>query len=167
MGMFVMDLECDGLLDTATTIHCASFLQPTSDEVLTLTNKNDILSVLHTGILLGEHINILIGHNLIGYDLPILYKLLGYNYTNYQIGIIDTLVLSRLLYVDKMVSHSLEAWAEVVGGTKVAHEDWSELTDEMVTRNQEDVKLNARVFNYMRQHNDMEGWLSGLTNREI
>ncbi len=41
----------------------------------------------------------LIGHNIIGYDLPVLKKVLGWTPSK-NTEIVDTLVLSRLIHTD-------------------------------------------------------------------
>ena len=57
-----------------------------------------------------------IGHNLIGFDAPLLNKLWGTRITLKKSK--DTLVMSRLAKPDIEKGHSLEAWGERLGGRK-------------------------------------------------
>ena len=50
---------------------------------------------------------VLIGHNIIGYDLPVLDKLLGFEWWG---DVEDTLVMSRLDNPSREGGHSLAAW---------------------------------------------------------
>jgi hypothetical protein len=85
----------------------------------------------------------LIGHNLVGYDLPILSM---YGLLDYQIGypdqasllfgkdclITDTLLWSKLLSPDRLGNHSLKAWGKRMGDYKGDFEDWSKFSQEML-----------------------------------
>lgn len=86
----------------------------------------------------------LIGHNIIGYDLPLLKRLYGWE-PDPHVKVIDTLVLSRLLNPDRG-SHSLAAWGERLGYPKGEYEDWSRYTPEMLSYCQRDVELTRQVY---------------------
>ena len=64
----------------------------------------------------------LIGHNVAGYDLPVLERLYGFKYLG---EVVDTLILSRLLFnglsdePDRHGRHALEAWGKRLGYQKV------------------------------------------------
>ena len=69
-----------------------------------------------------EEADEIIGHNIIGFDIPVLRKLFNFNPSG---KITDTLVLSRVLYPDrpkpegvKGRGHSLEAWGRRLGFPK-------------------------------------------------
>ena len=68
----------------------------------------------------------LIGHNIIGFDAPILNRL-----WKTRIGlkkVIDTLILSRLLDPSREQGHSLEAWGKTLGKEKIDYADrWEQL----------------------------------------
>lgn len=171
MDWFVMDIEANGLLEEADTIHCASFIQcphPLSSityeenipEVFTHTVKDDILNVMAGQVIprydLGNTPSLynigIIGHNIIGYDLPLVEKLWGFKFKG---AIIDTLVLSRLIEVESRTSHSLESWGEELGIKKPEHEDWSKLTREMMLRNREDCRINYKLFKHFMTKYDL------------
>ncbi len=52
----------------------------------------------------------IIGHNIIGYDVPVLEKLWGVDFTD--IKLTDTLVMSRLANPPRQGGHSLDNWGQ-------------------------------------------------------
>ena len=84
----VLDLEADGL--TPTKIWCIVCKDIETDKVYTW--EPDDVKDFHK---FAEDITTWIGHNLIGYDLPVLRRLLGINVPLDRV--VDTLVVSRLL----------------------------------------------------------------------
>lgn len=103
--------------------------------------KQEVLDVL-------KESEVLIGHNIIGADLPALLLAYGIGYSltpdlfdGHACGYIDTLVLSRYSYPDRHLPagmpsrhggksvgpHSLAAWAFRVGMYKPEIEDWTGL----------------------------------------
>ena len=85
-----------------------------------------------------------IGHNIIGYDIPVLERLLGIDFTG--IKLTDTLVLSRLANPQREGGHSLKEWGIRLGDYKGDYNDWSKLTPEMVDYCQQDVEVTAKVY---------------------
>ena len=61
----------------------------------------------------------------------------------------DTLVLSQLLDSRREGGHSLEAWGERLGHPKVEHNEWHTFSKEMLTRCEEDTRLNYKVYVYL------------------
>jgi DNA polymerase-1 len=94
----------------------------------------------------------IIGHNLIGFDAPVLRKV-------WNIGIqkskaVDTLILSRLLNPQVDGGHSLKAWGQRLGDQKIEFnfEDFDNgLTDEMREYCIQDVKLTRTLYRYLLQ----------------
>jgi DNA polymerase-1 len=94
----------------------------------------------------------LVFHHGFGYDFPLLEKLYGYEYKGRKE---DTLVMSRLFNPKRPVPphcpvknkpHSIETWGYRVGRPKVEHEDWSQFSDNMLLRNQEDAEIGRLVY---------------------
>jgi len=83
------------------------------------------------------------GHNLIGYDLPVLKRLWGLSVASERI--VDTLVLSRLFDPSRLGGHSLRAWGETLGFPKGDHDDWSRLSQEMIDYCIQDVAVTEAV----------------------
>lgn len=91
----------------------------------------------------SKQITEFIGHNFAGYDAPALNKLVG---TNIKIDqITDTLIMSQM-YCPERVSHSLAAWGEDLGNSKIHFNDFSKFTAEMLKYCIQDVNLNHEVY---------------------
>ena len=147
MTALVFDIETNGLLDTVTEVYCFVGRELNADSVvqyITIRDTRDLEGTI-TNIL--SQYKTLIGHNIIGYDIPLLGKL--YNLKNiYDTHeVIDTLVLSTLLFPDRVGGHSVEAWAERFGDTKVGNEDWSRYDPVMLERCHSDVLITEKIYN--------------------
>lgn len=90
-----------------------------------------------------------VGHNLIGYDLPVLKRLWGLHIEPERI--IDTLVLSRLCDPSKSGGHSLRNWGNNLGFPKGDHTDWSCLSPEMIKYCERDVEVTEAVHKKLLQ----------------
>ena len=147
MTVWVFDLEANGFLDKADRIHCAVFKRFGKDEVVKFTPEN-----IHELPAFMDRCKQLIGHNILGYDFPLLKKLYGYEYKGKKT---DTLIMSRLLNPkrqsppdcpNKKSPHSVEAWGYRVGRGKPEHEDWEEFSSEMLHRCTEDVFIQELIY---------------------
>jgi DNA polymerase I-like protein with 3'-5' exonuclease and polymerase domains len=96
-----------------------------------------------------KEVNTLVFHNGISFDVPVLEKLWGTDFTGVQIE--DTLLLSQLDNPRREGGHSLSKWGEYLGFPKGDHEDWSKLTDEMVEYCTQDVRITTKVYKLMLQ----------------
>ena len=96
----VFDIEIDDL--KATLIHCIVAQDADSGETFKFPP-----SKLQEGYEFLTKADRLIGHNIIGYDIPVLEKLHGVKLTN---KLEDTLVMSRLFNPVNEGGHSLEKW---------------------------------------------------------
>ena len=84
-----------------------------------------------------------IGHNIIGYDIPACEKLLGTDFSACKIT--DTLVMSRLANPQRE-AHSLGHWGEKLGYPKGDYSDWSQYTHDMLLYCEQDVNVNHEVY---------------------
>lgn len=145
IGLF--DLEANGLLYSATHVHCGVVKEKGGK--LTKFRPNEVKALLaHL-----DSFDILIAHNGIGYDFPLLKKLYGWTFKG---KIVDTLIMSRLLDPKRMVPfncankkagpHSIEAWGYRVGRGKPEHNDWENFSEEMLHRCSEDVEILELVY---------------------
>lgn len=142
MNVYVFDIEADGLLEDATTIHCLAYHNLTTGDSGSYTSLSDI-----RGFLLNA--DVLIGHNIIRYDIPLLARLLG---TGNKANLVDTLALSWYLYPERNV-HGLESWGDDLGVAKPVINDWKNLTlEEYVHRCEEDVKINTKLWLKMKKY---------------
>lgn len=93
-GRYVFDIETNGLLDEVTRVHCAVAYDIDTDEILDF-RPGEIGKFMR----LLQKAKTLIGHNIIGFDLPVIAKLYGVA-PSPSCEIIDTLPLARLVYPD-------------------------------------------------------------------
>lgn len=94
----------------------------------------------------------IIGHNLMGYDLPVLRRLLdGYDDTVSTV-FMDTLILSRLIDYPKEGKHSIEAYGEEFGLEKSDFKDFSKYSQEMEDYCIRDVDICERVYNKFKKY---------------
>ena len=145
IGLF--DLEADALLYEATKVHCG-VVKIKGGESKSFRPKEDkqLLEYLDT-------FDVLIAHNGIGYDFPLLKRLYGWEFKGKKV---DTLLMSRLLNpkrllpfncLDKKIGpHSIAAWGYRVGRGKPEHNDWSVFSEEMLHRCSEDVEILELVY---------------------
>lgn len=136
--MIVFDVEANGLLDTATKIHCLSYTTDgvTYDTLFDYDSMRDLL--------LNEQG--LIGHNIIRYDVPLLEKILD---IKIKARLFDTLPMSWVLNYNRS-KHGLESFGEDFGIPKPKIDDWNNLTqDDYRHRCVEDVKINWKLWQDM------------------
>ena len=71
--MLVFDLETDGLYDDVTRIHCLVIYDSETDQTLVF-NDEGSEEPISRGVQLLETADIICGHNVISYDIPVLQK---------------------------------------------------------------------------------------------
>ena len=169
--MLVFDLETDGLLSDVTKVHCLCIYDTESNTPYTFDSAKDNIQV---GVNLLAEADVIVGHNVINYDLPVLDKLYGFKAN--QSSVLDTLVLSRLIYGDlsetdaRLIakgtldnklyrSHSLKAWGQRLSQAKSEQKgelDMSDaavraqLTPEMIEYCEQDVKVTAKLVKFFK-----------------
>ena len=156
----VADLEADGLLGTATKVWCGVFKDIETGEVFKfLPNEIDkLLSFMDT-------CSVLIMHNGIGYDWPLLRKLYRYEFKGEKV---DTLIMSRLLNPKRLAPfncpnkgvapNSVEAWGWRVGRGKPEHDDWSQFSEDMLHRCSEDVEIQHLIYKELLKEAEGGDW---------
>lgn len=105
---------------------------------------------LQEGIKFLQKADRLIGHNILGYDIPVIKKLTGIDLYHSD-KVIDTLVLSRLLNPTREGGHSIAKWGYKLGLPKKDSPEWSSFTKEMLSYCERDVDINYKLFNYLRK----------------
>lgn len=156
MERLILDTETDGL--DATLIHC----------VVTKNLDTGVTSVFLRPDQNPEAFNDyatdkrLIGHNIIGFDLPCLKRLVsGFEYDDRHC--IDTVVISRLVHYSIPGGHSLDAWGNRLGIKKHVIIDWSESNIEnIVARCKEDVRINEALYFKFEKYILSEIWQKAL-----
>ncbi len=153
MSKYCFDIETDNLLEDCTKIHCIVLKDIDTNEVLTLSNDTAIDKL--------SNAELIIGHNIIKFDIPVLEKI--YNFKT-KAKVFDTLVATRLIWSDLMESdmkrvhskdfprklvnkHSLKAWGVRLGNYKQEFEtDWKEFSDEMLEYCVQDVEVTHNLY---------------------
>jgi DNA polymerase-1 len=145
MSNLVFDIEADGL--DPTKIFCIVAQDVDTLDVFTFDNTQ-----LEEGYGLLRAADKLIGHNIIGYDLPAIKSIAGLDLSNKKI--VDTLVLSRLFKPTREGGHGLESWGyrlKFNKGDYGANQDaWDAYCPEMLKYCKRDVELNTKVYQQLR-----------------
>ena len=140
MREVVFDIECNGLLDTVTKIHCLSCAEVNGRFSGTAYSEEDIKDFF-------SHDYLYIGHHVIGYDFKALEKIYGIKRPKH---IFDTLAWSWYLFPDR-AEHGLESWGEDFGVPKPKIDNWQDLTiEEYAHRCEEDVKINTKLYELIK-----------------
>jgi len=138
----VFDIETDGL--DATKVWCLVAQDAETKEVYKFTPDN-----LDEGYKFLTTATRLIGHNIIGFDIPLVEKFGGVDLS--AIEVIDTLVLSRLFNPTRDGGHSLATWGYKLGYPKIEFEDYYNYSEEMMNYCVRDVELNTKVLEELRK----------------
>jgi DNA polymerase-1 len=142
MRSLVFDIETDDL--KATKVWCIVAQDLDSNKIFRFAPHQ-----LESGLGLLQSADRLVGHNIIGFDIPIIENLLGVDLSTKKL--VDTLVLSRLLNPVREGGHSLEMWGYRLDYTKTEFDDYSRYSPEMLKYCVRDVQLNTRVYYKLRE----------------
>ena len=140
----VFDIESNGLLDEITTIWCLVCQDVDTKEIYSFSDHDENLPSLAEGYELLKKADALIGHNIIGYDIPALKIVTGIDLIDKKCY--DTLIMSQMLRYKRTHRHGLKGWGEKLGDNKLDYNDWTKYTREMLTYCIQDVELNTNVY---------------------
>jgi len=162
----LFDLESTGLLRQGSQLHCIVARDMSNVDkplVWDAPNKNLDLAVDQL-----RRADVLIGHNIISYDVPLIKELYDFEPEG---QLIDTLVLSRLFYPhiadrdferkpigmpQKLYGrHSLEAWGhrlKCFKGDYGSHEGaWDKYTPEMLSYAIQDTEVTLKLYELLKR----------------
>ena len=184
----MFDLETNGLLNNATRIHCVALhwcddnrTEAFNDEPYGPPNaiKEDAPMAgnyaIHTGLQWLETADVLVGHNIIGFDIPVIKRI--YPWFEPRGIIIDTLILSRLYHpnlldIDKNHNwkhmplqlygrHSLESYGYRLGeykGNFGKTTDWKDWSQEMQDYCVQDVVVTNKLWQHFHPYLSGSKW---------
>ena len=181
----MFDLETNGLLNDATRIHCAAlhwgeadFTESFNDEPYANSPKDLPMASnysITTALSWLETADVIVGHNIIGFDIPVIKNL--YPWFDPRGTIVDTLLLSRLYHpnlldIDKNHNwkhmplqlygrHSLEAYGYRLGeykGNFAKTTDWSTWSQEMQDYCIQDVNVTRRLCDHFHPYLSGSKW---------
>jgi len=138
----VFDIETDGL--NPTVIWCLVAIDD-KGKFYNYTEDN-----IDEGIKLLQGADKIIGHNILGFDIPVIKKLHGIDLYNAD-KVVDTLVLSRLFNPTREGGHSIAKWGYKLGIPKKDSPEWTSFNEEMLSYCQRDVSINYKLFNYLKK----------------
>ena len=134
------DIECNGLMPDK--IWCIVAKEYKGDTFVFRYDEDNI----EEGIKLLQQADILIGHNIIGFDIPILKRLYNVDLLKDK-EIIDTLVMSRLFNPMREGGHGLESWGYRLKIYKAEKPlQWDEFDPQMIPYCTQDVIVNEAVY---------------------
>ena len=164
----VFDLETDGLLKDVTTIHCLAIHELETNETISYNDQGNEEPIVR-GVQRLADANCILGHNVIGYDIPVLHKFYPW-FVDPPI-VVDTLLLSRLYHpqmmeLDKKQNwkhmplklygrHSLESYGYRLGefkGSFGSTTDWKEWSQEMEDYMVQDVNVTTKLWNHFQKY---------------
>jgi RNase_H superfamily len=163
----IFDIETNGLYDDVTHIHCIGVYDLDTKQTLVYNDEGNTEPITK-GVQLLEDANSLVGHNIIGYDLPVIRKL--FPWFSPSGVVMDTLVLSRIYHADILKvdqkrrwnhmplqlygRHSLEAYGYRLGEYKGCFgktTDWKEWSQEMQDYMLQDVNVTTKLWKHFQQ----------------
>ena len=166
--MLVFDLETDGLLNDVTCIHCLVIYDSENDQTFVYNDKGSEEPIVR-GIQILEEADVICGHNVISYDIPVIEKI--YPWFKCTSLVVDTLLLSRLYHanmmeVDKKLDnsrmplqlrgrHSLESYGYRLGEYKGEFgktTDWKEWSQEMQDYCIQDVNVTKKLCDHFHPY---------------
>jgi DNA polymerase I-like protein with 3'-5' exonuclease and polymerase domains len=139
MKQIVFDIEANGL--TPDKVWCIVAYEIGAKEFITW--SGDDLLCFKDWIKEQGELEV-IGHNIIGYDIPVLEQLLDVDFSKCKVT--DTLVMSRLAEPSRQGGHSLENWGQLLNQPKGEHSDWDNFSQDMVEYCEQDVRVNELVY---------------------
>lgn len=155
----ICDIEANGFLPLVSTIWCVVFKDIDTGEVFQFRPHQMKAMMLFMETCCG----VIIGHNFLDYDIPVLKHVLGFELPD-DVFVIDTYILSQILEPDrkkhpktegKKGPHSLENFGNIFRRYKPEHEDWSQFSEDMLHRCTEDVEINYLTFKMLNRKADI------------
>ena len=137
------DIETDGLDATCIWVLIAQNLE--TGNVYKFSDHDNLHGTIEDGVRMLANADLLVGHNIIGFDNRVIDRLYGTDLNSSRIH--DTFVMSQVLRYKRKHRHGLAGWGEALGNSKGDYSDWSNYNKEMLKYCIQDVKVNVEVYN--------------------
>lgn len=165
MTTLVFDIETNGLLDELDRVHCLC--------IKSVENGNVVSCEPHSidiGLRLLMDADVLIGHNIIKFDIPALQKV--YPWFKPKAKLMDTLILARLIYPEisnsdfplaekgqlpkKLIGrYSLEAFGYRIGEYKGDYKGgWDQWSQEMQDYCEQDIEVTTKLYHKLMERKE-------------
>ena len=150
------DIETDGLDYTKIWLVVARDLS-TGDEYV-FSDYDPMYPDLDGFKDLFDKAEVLIGHNIIGFDIPAIEKVTGWVPNGHKL--IDTLLISQLndfyrpgleKFRNKKGVHAMDTWGRGLGDEKHDDPSWLEYSVAMRERCRSDVVINEKIYRFLMQ----------------
>lgn len=160
MKTVAMDIETNGLDATHIWVICTLDLD--TGETDQFLNVTTIPEEKERFIVFCRSVDRYILHNGIGFDIPVINRLVQADLIRTE-QVVDTLIVSRLLdYTLDGKGHSLKAWGQRLGEYKIEFNDFSILTQEMIDYCHQDVAVTMQLYHKFKSMIDDPEWQVSL-----
>ena len=140
----VVDVETDGLVKDATTIHCIVAADVDTGKGYIFKQRE-----CYTAFpVWATQVDNFIMHNGISFDAPIINKLIGE--TINLNSVVDTLILSQLYNPMREGGHSLKEWGNKLSLPKQEIDSFSSFTEEMLEYCKQDINITYKLYNELK-----------------
>jgi DNA polymerase I len=166
----VFDIETNGLLDELDRVHCLCIKNLDTGEVISASSENlDIKDAVAQQLMKAD---VLIGHNIIKFDIPALQKV--YPWFKPKAKLVDTLILARLIYPEianmdygmaekgqlpkKLIGrYSLEAFGYRIGEYKGDYKGgWDQWSQEMQDYCEQDIEVTTKLYHKLMERKEKQ-----------
>ena len=139
----VYDIECNGL--TPDTIWMIVAKNIDTGMIYKFSDHAVLHGSIADGAAFLQNAELLIGHNIIGFDNRVVDDLCGTDLNSKRLH--DTFVMSQVLRYKRKHRHGLAGWGEHLGNAKGNFDDWDNYSKEMLRYCIQDVEVNHDVYN--------------------
>ena len=137
------DIECNGL--DPDTIWMIVAQDVDTGQIYKFSDHDNLHGTIADGAAFLQKAELLIGHNIIGFDNRVVDKLCGTSLNEKRCH--DTFVMSQVLRYRRPHKHGLAGWGQHLGNNKMHFDDWDNYSKEMLKYCIQDVKVNVEVYN--------------------
>jgi len=154
----IFDCETNGLYDQATVVYCIVVYDITKQQTFTYGPDSITAALAHLAAA-----DVLIGHNVIFYDIPVLQKLHNFQH---NARVLDTLICTRLIWPKELLyeldteqytevppklrgSAGLKAWGWRLADHKINFKDFSHYSEEMLQYCVQDVEVTKKLWEHI------------------